>query len=211
MFLLMLRRVGATGGCFLALAAARVAAQEKMDQEGAGNFEQTIAAWPTASQDAARFMTKKYGPATVVTREMAVWGKTGPWKRTIVFAKEYPHEFPAHHTDVMQQFIDYKAEPRLYDELGKYDGSVVLERTSGEMSARCDKEGANFLALNLANEIATGQRKVDDARRIYGEQIAAMKSGKPARYTERLLFRASGPTNDPDMPVMSMGSTEPAR
>jgi hypothetical protein len=49
-----------------------------------------------------------------------------------------------------QQFIDYKADPGLYDELAKYDGSVVLERTSGEISARCGKEDANFLTLNLA-------------------------------------------------------------
>jgi hypothetical protein len=156
-------------------------------------------------------MTKKYGPPAAVTETMAVWGKTGPWKRTIVFAKEYPHEFPAHHTDVMQQFIDYKADPEVYDELAKYDGSVVLERTSGEMSARCDKEGANFLALNLAHEVATGQRKVDEARRVYGEQIMAMKAGKPAPLTERLQFRASGPTADPDMSVTAMGAREPAQ
>jgi hypothetical protein len=56
------------------------------------------------------------------------WGKTGPWKRTIVYAQEFPHEFPAHHTDVMQQFIDYKAPAAMYDELAMYDGSVVLER-----------------------------------------------------------------------------------
>lgn len=207
----MLRRAVARGACFLGLTAAGATAQEKMHHEGAGDFEEVIAAWPKASQDAARFMAKKYGPAAAVTPEMIVWGKAGPWKRTIVFAKEYPHEFPAHHTDVMQQFIDYKADPALYDELAKYDGSVVLERTSGEISARCDKEGANFLALNLANEIATGQRKVDEARRMYGEQIMAMKAGRPAPYTERLLFRPTGPTNDPDMPVMSMRRSEPAR
>jgi hypothetical protein len=206
-----LSRAVAIGECLLALTVAPATAQETVDRNVAGDFEKIIAAWPKASQDAARFMVKKYGPAAAVTAELAVWGKAGPWKRTIVFAKEYPHEFPVHHTDVMQQFIDYKTAPALYDELAKYDGSGVLERTSGEISARCDKEGANFLALNLANEIATGKRKVDDARRIYGEQIMAMKAGKPAPYTERLLFRPSGPTNDPDMPVMGMGSNEPRR
>ena len=47
-------------------------------------------------------------------------------------------------------------------------------------------EGANFLALDLAQEIATGKRTVEDARRMYAEQIMAMKAGGsgPAVRTE---------------------------
>lgn len=154
--------------------------------------------WSQASKDAAMFMTQKYGAPAAMTADMAMWGKTGPWKRTIVFAKEYAHEFPAHHTDVMQQWVDYKAPPRTYAMLAAYDGSVVMERTSGEMSARCDKEAANFLALNLADEIARGKRTVESARRMYGEQIMAMKAGKPAPYTEKIMFGMMTETNDPD-------------
>jgi hypothetical protein len=163
-------------------------------------MERMMAAWPTASKEAAMFMTKKYGPPAAMTADMAMWGKTGPWKRTIVFAREYAHEFPAHHTDVMQQWIDYRAPAGTYDELAMYDGSVVLERTSGEMSARCDKEGANFLALNLAHDLVTGKQTVEGARKMYGEQVMAMKAMKPAPYTERLLFAAMMNTNDPDQP-----------
>jgi hypothetical protein len=164
-------------------------------------MERTMAGWPKASREAATFMTKKYGAPAAITAEMAVWGKTGPWKRTVVFAREYAHEFPAHHTDVMQQWVDYKAAPATYDELAMYDGSVVLERTSGEMSARCDKEGANFLALNLAHEIATGKQTVEGARKTYGEQIVAMKAGRSAPYTERLMFGMMRNTADPDRPA----------
>ncbi len=69
----------------------------------------------------------------------------------------------------------------MYDDLAMYDGSVVLERTSGEISARCDKEGANFLALNLAHDIVTGKRSVQDARKMYGEQAIAMMAGRRLR------------------------------
>ena len=157
-----------------------------------------MSGWSQASKDAAMFMTKKYGAPAAMTSEMALWGKTGPWKRTIVFAKEYPHEFPGHHTDVMQQWLDYKAPPKTYAMLAAYDGSVVLERTTGEMSARCDSEGANFLAVNLADEIARGKRTVTDGRRMYGDQIMAMKAGKSAPYTERLMIATMTNTNDPD-------------
>jgi hypothetical protein len=180
--------------------------QAKPDQM---QMEQMMGAWPKASKDAAMFMTQKYGPPAAMSKDMMVWGKTGPWKRTIVYGKEYPHEFPMHHTDVMQQFIDYKAPVDMYDELAMYDGSVVLERTSGEMSARCDKEGANFLALNLAHDIVIGKRSVKEARKMYGEQVMSMKAKQPAPYTEKLLFQAqAGGTADPGRPVM-MGASEP--
>ncbi len=157
--------------------------------------------WPVASREAIAFMTKKYGGPAAVTADMAIWGRTGPWKRTVVYRVEFPHEFPAHHTDVMQQWVDYKAQPGMYDELAMYDGSVVLERTSGEMSARCDKEGANFLALNLADEIAHGKRSIEDARMMYGQQIMAMKAMQSAPYTEKLMFGSMMKgTNDPDQP-----------
>jgi len=157
--------------------------------------------WPKASQEAAAFMSQKYGAPAAMTPDFMAWGKTGPWKRTVVYRMEYAHEFPAHHTDVMQQWIDYKAVPGKYNDLADYDGSVVLERTAGEISARCDKEGANFLALNLANEIVTGKRSVRDARKMYGEQITAMKAKQPAPYTEKLLFSPMTNTGDPDHPV----------
>lgn len=184
-------------------------------EQGAGRMnmaqmEAMMTSWPKASRDAAMFMTTKYGAPAAMTADMALWGKTGPWKRTIVFAREYAHEFPMHHTDVMQQWIDYKAPAGTYDELAMYDGSVVLERTAGEMSARCDKEGANFLALNLAHDVVTGKQSVQGARSMYGEQIMAMKAMKPAPYTERLLFAPMTDTGDPDRALTAAATGGPS-
>jgi hypothetical protein len=197
------RLTRALGAAALTLALSATASAQMQGGAGRMNMaqmEKMMATWPMASKEAAMFMTKKYGPPAAMTAEMAMWGKTGPWKRTIVFAREYAHEFPMHHTDVMQQWVDYKAPASMYDELAMYDGSVVLERTSGEMSARCDKEGANFLALNLAHDVVTGKQTVEGARKMYGEQIMAMKAMRPAPYTEKLLFPAMMNTNDPDQP-----------
>ncbi len=208
------RMTSMLGATLLALTAASASAQDMGKGKGAMNHAQMdkmMSGWPQASKDAAMFMTQKYGAPAAMTSEMAIWGKTGPWKRTVVYAKEYAHEFPMHHTDVMQQWIDYKASPDMYDDLATYDGSVVLERTAGEISARCDKEGANFLALNLADEIVHGKRTVADARKMYGEQIMAMKAKQPAPYTERLMFGMMSNTNDPDRPVggAMSGGTRP--
>ena len=175
-----------------------------MERMSPSRMESMMQGWPMASREAVMFMSEKYGPPAAMSADMAVWGRTGPWKRTVVYRTEYPHNFPGPHTDVMQQFIDYRAPWSKYDELAQYDGSVVLERTSGEMSARCDKEGANFLALNLANEIVTGQRTVESARMMYGEQVKAMKAMQPAPYTERLMFETMMNTADPDQALPGM-------
>ncbi|MGQ0699867.1 MAG: hypothetical protein ACT4PZ_16690 [Panacagrimonas sp.] len=165
--------------------------------------------WPEASRAAALFMMDKYGPPAAVTEDMAVWGKTGRWKRTVVYRTEVLHNFPMPHTDVMQQWVDYKAPAETHDDLARYDGSVVVERTSGEISARCESEGANFLALNLADEIVTGKRSVSEARRMHGAQIVAMKATLPAPYTEKLRFALGEATQDPDQALA--GRTRVAR
>jgi hypothetical protein len=163
-----------------------------------------LSGWPQSSRDAAMDQQRKYGMPHEVTPTMLVWNGNGPWKRTVISRQETPHNFPAPHPDVMEQVISYRVPPEMVDDLARYDGSVIVERTKGELSARCDKEGANFLALNLAHEIVTGRRTVDDARRMYAEQIMAMKAGRPAPYTERLMFQPQPNAMDPDGPANPM-------
>ena len=171
-------------------------------QTDRASVQGAVSSWHPAAQEAVQFMTQKYGPPAEMTATMAVWHKTGPWKRTIVYAQEVPHHFPMPHPDVLEQFIDYRMPPEMFDEIAMYDGSVIVERTKGEMSARCDKEGANFLAVNLANEIATGKRSVEEARRMYGEQIKMMKAGQMTPYTSGLMFTPPPSGNDPGQPIM---------
>jgi hypothetical protein len=55
--------------------------------------------------------------------------------------------------------------------LAEFDGSVIAERTARELSARCHDEEANNLALNLAHDIASPEKTVDDARRYYAKEF----------------------------------------
>jgi hypothetical protein len=58
---------------------------------------------------------------------------------------------------------------------------VIVERTKGEISARCDKEVANILALNLANDIIEDKRSVEEARQYYADaMMQVLKGEKPA-------------------------------
>ncbi|HET9494615.1 MAG TPA: hypothetical protein VFR15_10320 [Chloroflexia bacterium] len=120
-------------------------------------------------------------------------------KRTIIYRDEVPHNFPKPHTDLLEQFIDYQVPVDKYDDLAAYDGSVVPERTKGEISARCDMEEMNFLALNLAHDIVTGARSVEDARQYYADTAVAFMMDRPAPYTEGLRFKPpAGETADTD-------------
>ena len=67
------------------------------------------------------------------------------------------------HPDVLEQAIDYQVPPDKFDKLAQYHGSGNVERSKGEISAHCDKEGANFLAINLTHEIVIDQHDLDSA------------------------------------------------
>lgn len=164
-----------------------------------------MAGWSESSRMAAAEAMAAYGMPDEMTATMATWHNSGPFTRTVVYAEAVPHRFPAPHDDVMEQFVDYRVPPAMFDELAMYDGSVMAARTTGELSARCDKIAFNMLALNLAHEIVTGAMTVEQARTTYAEQVVASKAGQPARYTERLLFTPMPGAADPDSPAPMMG------
>ncbi len=163
--------------------------------------EQILTGWGETPQTVARRTIGKYGPPNEATPSRLIWFENTPWKRTIVYRDEVPHNFPKPHTDLLEQFIDYRVPPERFSDLAAYDGSVVAERTKGELSARCDQEPMNFLALNLAHDVIIGRRSAEDARREYAEQATAFMLKREAPYTERLLFDvARGGTADLDKP-----------
>jgi hypothetical protein len=179
------------------------------EQPGVVTQEQVdriLGAWGETPRDVAHKTMTKYGLPQEATPSQLTWFNNAPWKRTVLSRDEVEHRFPAPHTDLLEQVIDYRAAPESYGLLAQYDGSVILERTKGEMSARCDLEEANFLALNLAHEVALGQRTPQEARQFYSDTIAAFKAGRSSPYVEGLMFQGQTlrPTADPDVPVPAM-------
>ncbi len=140
-----------------------------------------------------------YGPPNEAMASRLIWYNNGPWKRTIVYRDEVLHNFPAPHTDVIEQFIDYQVPADKFSELAAFDGSVIVERTKGEVSARCDMEAANILAFNLMHDIVTGKHTAEKAREIYCEVTGAFVLNQSALYAEKLQFDVpSGDTTDAD-------------
>ena len=164
--------------------------------------DEMLQQWPEKSRTAVMEMKEKYGEPTGMTPTMVVWDNSGPFLRTIVYKEPILHKFPMEHMDYVEQFVNYGVDPKWYDELGMYDGSVMVDRTKGELSARCDKEPMNLLALNLAHDIITGKRTVEDARMFYGKTAMAFKNGdKSSEYVTGLMFDKMNNTADPGQPL----------
>ena len=111
---------------------------------------------------------------------------------------ESKHSFPIEHTDMMQTTINYNVPEDKMDDLGKFDGSVTFDRTQGTISARCDQEANNFLALNLANDIIIGKKTVEQARKAYGDIVKDKMKGRNPVYMSKLTFSPKSNTADPD-------------
>jgi hypothetical protein len=170
----------------------------------AAEVERIIDGWPEAQKNVARQMLEKYGPPKEATPTKLFWYRNGPWKRTILSSDVVAHNWPTPHSDFLTQVIDYRVPPEMFDDIAQFDGSILLDRTRGEVAARCDSEAANVLGLNMVHEIVTGKRSVQDARETSTQNTVAYNMGRAAPYAERLLFEVPrGGTEDLDGSMIS--------
>lgn len=184
-------------------------ASEQSSHVDQATLEQITMNWPKNPKAAIETMVHKYGFPNTATSEKVTWFNNGVWKRTVVNKEELEHLFPKKHTDFLEQTINYQVPPTKFTELAMYDGSVIVERTKGEMSARCDKEENNFLALNLAKNVIDGKLNVRSARTKYAENIMAALRGEMPVYMRGLQFSLPrGRTADPDVTIIKSNMEE---
>jgi hypothetical protein len=209
---------GAMGAAAIVLAGVAIAQQTRQDPPARGEHramglqalnraevDRIIASWPAKNREVAREVMGKYGPPHEATPMRLVWWNNGPWKFTMLVNHEVPHNFPMPHPDMLYQAINYNVPIDKYNDLVRYDGSLIIERTRGTLGARCDKEGANFLAINLAHDIVNETRTVTGARNFYAETMKAKMENRmneeQRRYTSGFTFQPPQEVKgDPDKP-----------
>lgn len=211
----MIARSAALSGLVLALACALPLAVQaqgdhpryRADEAGhsirpsQGQVERLIEDWPQVSRTAARQMIEAYGPPDGATPNLLVWHENGPWHRTVVSNEPIEHRFPMPHQDVLAQTVFLAVPIERFDDLARFDGSLSIDRTRGTITAHCDNQAANFLALNLAHDIIEGERDVADARAYYAESMQRwMELDDKVPYLQSLHFRPASPAvaGDPD-------------
>ena len=174
--------------------------------------QEIIAQWPAAPQKVGEKLLDHYGPPNEATPTKLFWYRTGPWARMELTADEVLHNFPTPHTDFLTQYVDYPIRSERAADAVMFDGSVIIDRTAGQVGARCDHEAYNILTINLVVEIMEGRRTVEDARHLYGETASAYVMGRDAPYAERLLFAPpTGETADPDESIIAEGMIDQAK
>ena len=121
-------------------------------------------------------------------------------KRTILYKDGDQHRFPLPHQDVLWQTVNYKVPLNKVVALMTYDGSILIDRTRGEITAHCDSEEANTLILNIANTIVTGENTVEQAMAYHAQVVEGMRIHEPEDYPLKLRFqtpKTNAATADP--------------
>jgi hypothetical protein len=157
--------------------------------------------WPVDRQVVAAHLVTRYGEPQEVTPRSVSWYDNGPWKRTILYKDGDLHRFPLAHRDVLWQTINYKVPMNKVAALLTYDGSILVDRTRGEVTAHCDSEEANTLILNIANDIVTGEDTVEQAMAFHAQVVEGMRIHEPEEYPLKLRFKTAktnAATADPD-------------
>lgn len=190
----------ATGGTASTEDSANVQTEAK-NKEAVDKAASLTSGWPESSALAAKDMIAKYGNPTETTSESLIWRNFAPFKAIIVHKAVYSHRFPLLHQNSLEHIVDYKAPMNKIDDVWRYNGSIVLNRTKGEMSSFADNEAMNILALNLAHNVLTGRMGSEAARVTYGKETLNFMNGNKTAYTQVLNFGTQFETADPGQSV----------
>ena len=147
--------------------------------------------WPVERQVLAAHLVTRYWEPQEVTPRSVSWFDNGPWKRTILYKDGDLHRFPLPHRDVLWQTINYKVPVNKVVALMTYDGSILVDRTRGEVTVHCDSEEDNTLILNIANDIVTGEDTVEQAMAFHAQVVEGMRIHEPVEYPLKLRFKTA--------------------
>lgn len=166
--------------------------------------------WPEPARAAAAAILDKYGPPQEQTATLLIWYRNGPWIRTVVHKVGAEHDFPAKHSDVVEQSLPYKVPLNLFSAVATFNGSVIPDRTRGTLTAYGASEAENVLSLNLARAVVRGELTPEQARE---KQVAAaqeMIDGRSPEMAAKLTVeqQQEGDVSDPDTAmILPLGRT----
>jgi len=147
-----------------------------------------LVGWPALSVKLAVDLVRKYGLPAEHDGHRLTWYANAPWKETTLLREEAQHNFPQPHKDILLQTVNYRVPPAKVADLLTYNGSLVVDRTRGELSAHCDTEAHNILTLNIANDIVRGDRTLEQALAYHAQVVRGVAIGEPETYPSKLRF-----------------------
>jgi hypothetical protein len=177
-------------------ARAQPPAPPPVSTEAAAWAQKNLEGWPKITLAVAADLVTKYGQPNASNAHELTWYNNGPWKRTTLYKEEVQHNFPYPHQDILAQTVNYRVPVEKIAALVKYDGSLVVDRTRGELTVHCNNEESNTLILNIADDIVRGDRSVEQALAYHAQVIRGVQIGEPETYPYKLRFNAPRANTD---------------
>ncbi|MEH3117301.1 MAG: hypothetical protein PGN25_06755 [Methylorubrum populi] len=114
------------------------------------------------------------------------------------------HDFPAKHSDVLEQRLPYKVPLNFYDAVATFNGSVIPDRTRGTLTAYGASEAENVLSLNLAQAVVRGELTPEQAREKLVAAAQELMAGRTPDLAANLTLdqQQEGDVSDPDTAMM---------
>lgn len=137
---------------------------------GNRSLDSIIASWPQESRTVALAMQSQYGKPDTTSNDQIVWRDHEPWAEIIVFRNGIPHGYPTPHNDVLAQSIYFDVDADDLETLNNFRANVKADHSRGLLTSKCKDEAMNFLALNLAHDILTGEMSVVEANSVLNEK-----------------------------------------
>lgn len=137
-------------------------------------------AWFESPRVMSKVLLDRYGPPSILAPNVASWYEQEPFKRITVHG-DSPENY-------LEQAVGHQAQPAAVERVREFGQGVKVDLIGEEISARSNSEALNLLALNLANEVASGGRSPEAARDLYEKTVKLAAAGKSSPYTEKLLF-----------------------
>ena len=160
--------------------------------------------WPEPARAAAEAIAERYGPPQERTATLLIWHRNGPWIRTVVHKVGAAHDFPAKHSDVLEQSLPYKVPLNLFSAVATFNGSVIPDRTRGTLTAYGASEAGNVMSLNLARAVARGELSPEQAREKQVAAARALAEGVVPEEAAKLTLeqQQEGDVADPDTAML---------
>lgn len=163
-----------------------------MDRLTPQDVQAIVGLWPRPAAYLAQTMLARYGMPNEAMPSCLLWYFTEPWLRTLVHRDGVYHNFPRTHLDLLEQVVPYRVPNGRVAEIARYDGSITVNRTAGEMTAHCESEEMNFVSVNLAHLIAIGAIDAQEARRRHLHISMALRLGWGDALAEGITFTLAG-------------------
>lgn len=158
--------------------------QENEQSAAMNSALSVIADWPENARALAARLIHDHGVPDQISAAELAWSDQPPWKRIVVYRDAESTERPNN----LQESVSYEVPLSRWRALNAFDRGVAYEPVRRELVSRSDREEANILALNLADEVVQGKRAPSDAAAFYDRTLELSYSGKSSPYMSKLMF-----------------------